>query len=148
MKNSIKLEIITEDRLGMVLDILNALYNENMDIKSLEVFPKRIYMKINKNSSYNKSILIKKIKNIKGVVTVKKIDILPYEKNEKKLFTIIDSLEEGVIFVNEKCQIEVFNKYCENLFNTLKENAIKKHIKRNFGTKSTYTRCFKNGEKL
>ncbi|EPS49099.1 putative sensory box sigma-54 dependent transcriptional regulator [Clostridium botulinum] len=41
MKDSIKLEIITEDRLGMVLDILNALYNENMDIKSLEVFPKK-----------------------------------------------------------------------------------------------------------
>lgn len=36
-----KLEIITEDRLGMVLDILNVLYNESMDIKSLEVFPKK-----------------------------------------------------------------------------------------------------------
>ncbi|RFM22330.1 hypothetical protein C1146_00945 [Clostridium botulinum] len=62
MKDSIKLEIITEDRLGMVLDILNALYNENMDIKSLEVFPKKIYIKINKKSSYNKSMLIKKYK--------------------------------------------------------------------------------------
>ncbi|EPY2274580.1 sigma 54-interacting transcriptional regulator [Clostridium sporogenes] len=146
MKNSIKLEIITEDRLGMVLDILNALYNENMDIKSLEVFPKRIYMKINKNSSYNKSILIKKIKNIKGVVTVKKIDILPYEKNEKKLFTIIDSLEEGVIFVNEKCQIEVFNKYCENLFNILKENAIKKHIKEILGQNQLILHALKMGK--
>ncbi len=72
MKNSIKLEIITEDRLGMVLDILNALYNENMDIKSLEVFPKRIYMKINKNSSYNKSILIKKNKKYKRSCNCKK----------------------------------------------------------------------------
>lgn len=36
----------------------------------------------------------------------------------KKLFTIIDSLEEGVIFVNEKCEIEVFNKYCEDLLDT------------------------------
>ncbi|MCS4522094.1 hypothetical protein JTS97_10570 [Clostridium botulinum] len=49
------------------------------------------------------------------------------------MFTIIDSLEEGVIFVNEKCQVEVFNKYCENLFNTLKENAIRKHIKEILG---------------
>ncbi|NEZ76519.1 AAA family ATPase [Clostridium botulinum] len=128
-----KLEIITEDRLGMVLDILNVLYNESMDIKSLEVFPKKIYININKKISYNKNMIIKKIKNIKAVVRVKKIDILPYEKDEKKLFTIIDSLEEGVIFVNEKCQVEVFNKYCENLFNTLKENAIRKHIKEILG---------------
>ncbi|MBD5639604.1 sigma 54-interacting transcriptional regulator [Clostridium botulinum] len=141
-----KLEIITEDRLGMVLDILNALYNENMDIKSLEVFSKKIYMKINKKSSYNKNMLIKKIKNIKGVVTVKKIDILPHEKNEKKLFTIIDSLEEGVIFVNEKCQIEVFNKYCENLFNTLKENAIKKHIKEILGQNQLILDALKMGK--
>ncbi|MGO5067190.1 MULTISPECIES: sigma 54-interacting transcriptional regulator [unclassified Clostridium] len=124
-----KLEIITEDRLGMVLDILNILYKENMDIKSLEVFPKKIYIKINKKISYNKNMLINEIKNIKGVVKVKRIDILPYEKNEKKLFTIIDFLEEGVIFVNEKRQVEVFNKYCENLFDILKENAIGKHIK-------------------
>ncbi len=78
-----KLEIITEDRLGMVLDILNVLYNESMDIKSLEVFPKKIYININKKISYNKNMIIKKIKNIKGVVRVKKIDILPYEKDEK-----------------------------------------------------------------
>ncbi len=62
-------------------------------------------------------MIIKKIKNIKGVVRVKKIDILPYEKDEKKLFTIIDSLEEGVIFVNEKCQVEV-------LINTVKTYLI------------------------
>ncbi|MCS4522095.1 hypothetical protein JTS97_10575 [Clostridium botulinum] len=67
-----KLEIITEDRLGMVLDILNVLYNESMDIKSLEVFSKKIYIKINKKISYNKNMIIKKIKNIKGVVRVKR----------------------------------------------------------------------------
>ncbi|APH19324.1 sensory box protein [Clostridium botulinum] len=141
-----KLEIITEDRLGMVLDILNVLYNESMDIKSLEVFPKKIYIKINKKISYNKNMIIKKIKNIKGVVRVKKIDILPYEKDEKKLFTIIDSLEEGVIFVNEKCQVEVFNKYCENLFNTLKENAIRKHIKEILGQNQLILDALKMGK--
>ncbi|MCC5424377.1 sigma 54-interacting transcriptional regulator [Clostridium botulinum] len=141
-----KLEIITEDRLGMVLDILNVLYNESMDIKSLEVFPKKIYIKINKKISYNKNMIIKKIKNIKGVVRVKKIDILPYEKDEKKLFTIIDSLEEGVIFVNEKCQVEVFNKYCENLFNTLKKNAIRKHIKEILGQNQLILDALKMGK--
>ncbi|NFL57133.1 AAA family ATPase [Clostridium botulinum] len=141
-----KLEIITEDRLGMVLDILNVLYNESMDIKSLEVFPKKIYININKKISYNKNMIIKKIKNIKAVVRVKKIDILPYEKDEKKLFTIIDSLEEGVIFVNEKCQVEVFNKYCENLFNTLKENAIRKHIKEILGQNQLILDVLKMGK--
>ncbi|NFD76939.1 AAA family ATPase [Clostridium botulinum] len=141
-----KLEIITEDRLGMVLDILNVLYNESMDIKSLEVFPKKIYIKINKKISYNKNMIIKKIKNIKGVVRVKKIDILPYEKDEKKLFTIIDSLEEGVIFVNEKCQIDVFNKYCENLFDTSKENAIRKHIKEILGQNQLILDALKMGK--
>ncbi|EJO5348938.1 sigma 54-interacting transcriptional regulator [Clostridium botulinum] len=141
-----KLEIITEDRLGMVLDILNALYKENMDIKSLEVFTKKIYMEINKKISYNRDMLIKKIKNIKGVITVKKIDILPHEKNEKKLITIIDSLEEGVISINEKCEVEFFNKYCENLFNTLKENAVKKDIKKILGKNQHILDSLKTGK--
>lgn len=62
------------------------------------------------------------------------------------MFTIIDSLEEGVIFVNEKCQVEVFNKYCENLFNTLKENAIRKHIKEILGQNQLILDALKMGK--
>ena len=43
MKKTIRYEIRTIDRKGMILDVLKVLYEQGIDIKALEVKPGIIY---------------------------------------------------------------------------------------------------------
>ncbi len=54
----IRFEINTKDRFGITTEILYKLYNKNIDLVSMEVFPKQVCIKIN-------DIDIKTKKNIK-----------------------------------------------------------------------------------
>lgn len=57
------------------------------------------------------------------------INLLEYEKNERKLLAIIDAVDDGVIYVNKNLNIEIFNSYCEKIFNCNKDDIIDKDIR-------------------
>ncbi|NMA57253.1 MAG: AAA family ATPase, partial [Clostridium cochlearium] len=59
MDKYIRLEITAVDRMGMTLKILDKIYELNINLTSVEVFPNKVYVKI-KNIHKNKiSQLIK-----------------------------------------------------------------------------------------
>lgn len=116
MDKYIRLEITAVDRMGMTLEILGKIYELNINLTSVEVFPNKVYVKI-KSMHTNKILqLIKNIYNIVGVYSIREIDLLEHEKYHRKLLGVIDSVDEGIMYINNELKVELFNKYCENIF--------------------------------
>ena len=147
MKNYLRLEIISKDRLGMVLDILKKLYENNISIHSLEVFPNKVYIKVENLQELAKKIsIIKKLLNIDGVLNVEEVELLSYEKNERKLLAIIDAVQDGILAINHNEQVELFNNYCEKIFNTKKECIVGKNVKQLLGYDEPIINLLKTGK--
>lgn len=91
----VRFEIITHDKIGMTLTILSKLYEKKINLHSLEVFPKRICIKLQKMKGSEKEDLKRELLSIEGVISIEDIELLSYEENEKKLLKIIDSVSVG-----------------------------------------------------
>ena len=134
MKTYLRFEIISRDRIGMVLDISKKLYENNISIHSLEVFPNKVYVKVeNLQDEEEKVNIIANLLNINGVLKVHEIELLSYEKNERKLRAIIDAVQDGILAITDNGEVELFNNYCEKVFHVKKENVVGKNIKELFG---------------
>ncbi|MBX4264508.1 sigma 54-interacting transcriptional regulator [Clostridium estertheticum] len=134
MKTYLRFEIISRDRIGMVLDILKKFYENNISIHSLEVFPNKVYVKVeNLQEEEEKLNIIKNLLNINGVLKVHEIELLSYEKNERRLRAIIDAVQDGILAITSNGEVELFNNYCEKVFHVKKENIVGKNIKELFG---------------
>lgn len=130
MSKFIRFEIITEDRIGMTLAILSEIYSANINLHSLEVFPKKVCIKLMGIDSIKKDTLVHQLYAIDGVIKITEIDLLSYETNERKLHAIINSVEDGIISINKDFKIEIFNNYCEDFFNCKKEDVLGTDIRK------------------
>jgi len=119
-----RFDIIAKDRIGIALEILNKIYKLGISLVSVEVFPEKVNVKINEIQEEQKKDLIEKLFEIEDVISVKETDLLENEKNEKKLLAVIDTVDEGIMVVDRNCKIEIFNKYCEELFHYSKEEVL------------------------
>ncbi len=90
----IRFEIITRDRLGITVEILEKIYNRKINLISMEVFFQKVCVKVEDMEDGLKKELMKEICNIKDIISVKEMDLLYYEQKEKKLKAIIDSIED------------------------------------------------------
>ena len=101
------------------------MYISNIDIISIEVFPEKIYVKIEKKIDENKKLsLMKDINSIEEVKSISEVELLNYEENERKLLAIIDSVDDGIIAVNKNLQIELFLIVTVKKFFTIKRDEI------------------------
>jgi transcriptional regulator of aroF, aroG, tyrA and aromatic amino acid transport len=129
MEKYIRFEIITKDRMGITLEILYKIYRLNINLISLEVFPEKVYIKINEIGQDKKNLLIAHIRSIDGVSDIREIELLEHEKNERKLFAIINSVDDGILYINKNLEIEIFNDYCEDIFHYKKRDVLGKDIR-------------------
>ncbi|WP_346940719.1 sigma 54-interacting transcriptional regulator [uncultured Clostridium sp.] len=89
----IRFEIITRDRLGITVEILEKIYNRKINLISMEVFFQKVCVKVDDMEEEGKKGLMKEICNIKDIISIKEMELLYYEQKEKKLKDIIDSIE-------------------------------------------------------
>lgn len=124
LKKFIRFEIITKDRIGITVEILEKIYKQNINLISLEVFLEKVCIKIESINNKEKNILQKSLFEIKDVISIDNMELLYYEQNEKRLLAVIDSVDEGIIVTDKKFDINIFNNYCEDLFRCKKEDVI------------------------
>ena len=133
MEKNIRFEIITKDRLGITVTILEKIYKAAINLLSVEVFPKKICVKMEDMDNIRKETLKSQLSSIEDVVMINEINLLNYEENERKLLAILDSVDEGIMVINKKFQIDIFNNYCEKVYHCKKEEVIGTDIRELIG---------------
>lgn len=112
----IRFEIVTEDRLGITVEILEKIYKKNINLISLEVFKHRVCVKIDHIDNLTKEELINELYSIDCIKSIKEMELLYHEQNERQLLAVINSVDEGIISIDRNYKINIFNDYCESLF--------------------------------
>lgn len=147
MEKDIRFEIITKDRLGITVTILEKIYKAEINLLSVEVFPKKICVKMQNMNDSQKEILKKQLCEIEDVVMINEINLLNYEENERKLLAILDSVDEGIMVINKKFQIDIFNNYCEKVYHCKKEEVIGTDIRELIGQDAPAVKLINSGLK-
>ena len=147
MEKNIRFEIITKDRLGITVIILEKIYKASINLLSVEVFPKKVCVKMQNIDDDKKETLKKELCSIEEVVKVNEIDLLNCEENERKLLAILDSVDEGIMVINKKFQIDIFNNYCEKVFHCQKEEVIGTDIRKLIGQDAPAVKLINSGLK-
>lgn len=120
------LEIGFDDRLGLGYEIFSLLKQKNINLVGMEAKAnEKMTIKFNCASQENIEDFILQLKNIPGIATVSFVELMPYEQRERQLETILDSVSEGIIAVNEHGMITHINQKAKKIFYVLeKENVI------------------------
>ena len=147
MEKNIRFEIITKDRLGITVIILEKIYKAEINLLSVEVFPKKICVKMQNMDEVKKEDLKNQICAIEDVVMVNEVNLLNYEENERKLLAILDSVDEGIMVINKNFQIDIFNNYCEKVYHCKKEEAIGTDIRELIGQDAPAVKLINSGLK-
>ncbi len=145
MHNFIRLEIITKDRLGITVEILQKVSSRRINLISMEVFYEKVCIKLEHIDEQTKTLLIKELYSIQDVLLIRDLELLFYEQNEKSLLAVIDAVEEGIIAIDKQFRINIFNNYCEQLFSYRKDEVIGTDIKLLIGEDAPVLKLLKDG---
>ncbi len=85
------------------------------------------------------------LQSIKDVQSVRNIELLDHEKDEKKLMAVIDAVDEGIIVVDQHYGITIFNSYCEALFGCAKDTVLGLDIRNLIGQDAPASRLLESG---
>lgn len=107
---TIRLEILSKDRVGMSHDLVEIFYKQGINIVGLEVFPNRMLIKFSMISDDALKSLMDILNGLDEVEDVFPIHLLTHEENERKLTSAIEAIPKGIITINRHYEIEIINE--------------------------------------
>ena len=123
-----RLLVNTQDRIGMTLDVLQVVYRYNLNIAAMEVSPGKIFLKIQSCPAAVMERLKKDISALGGVKEQHLIELMPYEERERQLKAVMDSVDEGIVAVDARGRINIFNPSAEKILNYRAEEVLGKPV--------------------
>ena len=81
----IRLGIQTEDKIGIALKILGKIYSKHISLNSVEVFSKRVNIKLEDFAKNGIDSLINDLMQMEDVLSIKEIKLLEYERKTNRL---------------------------------------------------------------
>lgn len=109
-----RIEIKSEDRMGISQEILATFTRLTLDIQAMEVSSQFIFVHLaTSRVSFNtvKQALI----NVVGIIHCRPIDLLPLESRERHLRALVNRLPDAIIDIDETAQIMALNQASEML---------------------------------
>ncbi|MGJ8646947.1 MAG: TyrR/PhhR family helix-turn-helix DNA-binding protein [Marinomonas colpomeniae] len=107
-----RLEIQCEDRIGMVREILDLFIPHRIDLRLIEMNTKQrcIYCGFSDIPFSQLQILLAEIRRLESVEDVKTVMFTPFEREHNALYTLLESLPDGVISVDLKGRITMITE--------------------------------------
>lgn len=125
---TLRLRIEFEDRVGMVYDVSQVVSPKNINIISLQVLPNQMYLELESMPERRILALRDELQSIPGVKQIESIEVMPHEERERQIRAVLDSVSDGIIAVDRKGIITVFNPACEKILLVSAEQALGKDV--------------------
>jgi TyrR family helix-turn-helix protein/PAS domain S-box-containing protein len=130
------LQIGFNDRIGLGYEILSLLKEKNINLLAMEAkADDQMVIKFNCESEPRLQQIIADLKGISGIHSIKMKELMPYEKREHQLTTILNSVSEGIIAINELGVITHINEMAMNILHFENKEVIGAQAEELFGEK-------------
>ncbi len=90
--DTLKLKIPFDDRLGLVLDVSKVLFNHGLNIVALQLVSNVMFLEIENHLPETWPLLKEELEGIYSVISVERINDMPYQSREKQIEAIINSI--------------------------------------------------------
>jgi TyrR family helix-turn-helix protein/PAS domain S-box-containing protein len=141
------LQIGFNDRIGLGYEILSLLKEKNINLLAMEAKAgEQMVIKFHCDSDLRLQQIMADLKGINGIHSVQVKELMPYEKREHQLTTILNSVNEGIIAINENGVLTHINEMARNILHLEKRDVIGFPAKRLIKEKLPILDTIKTGE--
>lgn len=123
-----RLRIPNVDRVGLVLDISRILAARQINIISMEVELKTIYLEIEDVDETTQAEIISDFQHIAGVLGVLEINLMPHQEKSEQLNAVLTSAGEGILAIDRHCRITQCNPAAETILGLTAGEAFGKPV--------------------
>ncbi len=124
----LRIKIISDNRVGITHDVLDLIAQQNINIKSMEVIPNQIHLKLEELSQNSQKMLFERLSNIPGIVSIDQVKFLPYEWRQQKINIVLNAVSEGIISIDETGLITTVNPVAAEIIQYPQEEIIGQYI--------------------
>ena len=112
---AIKLQLIFQDRVGIVADLSRHIADHNFNIVAMEVVRSQdhalVYLEAeNRSDEKETATLLQALSNTPGLLEFSPITTLPQEERELRLRVVLDNITNGVMAVDTRGKLTTINK--------------------------------------
>lgn len=123
-----RLRIPNIDRVGLVLDISYALAARGINIVSMEVEIRTIFLEVEALSSDRRKDVMTHLLSIPGVIDVQEIVLMPHQEKAEQLNAVLASVSDGILAIDDQARITQYNPAAEKILGIPASDAIGKPL--------------------
>jgi transcriptional regulator of aroF, aroG, tyrA and aromatic amino acid transport len=110
----VRIEIKSEDRMGISQEILATFTRLTLDIQAMEVSSQFIFVHLSKDEvSFDE--VKRALLSVVGIIHCRQIDLLPLESRERHLRALVNRLPDAIIDIDENARVMALNRASEKL---------------------------------
>lgn len=121
---SLIINLLFEDRVGIVADISNVIAQSNMNITAMEVQRKDkiadVYIQADPiGPESSKKMVFNTLSKINTLQSIRFIKTMPYVKRENTFRVVLDNISDGIVSIDRKGHITTINKVARKILNCM-----------------------------
>ncbi|MED4753901.1 sigma 54-interacting transcriptional regulator [Brevibacillus choshinensis] len=129
----ITMEIKGVDRVGITHEVIACFAANQLDIIGMEVKPHYIYVKIPAVPPSQITTIMEMITQVKGIEQARMIPYLPAEERENRIHTILTTVSEGILLLDDQLRVTTINRAAQAMLNMEPEQLIHHSIDKLWG---------------
>lgn len=133
MDTNLKLRLLFSDKPGVLANLASLVAREGFNIVAVDVERQEerttLYLEAEGGrAAPSKEMLIEEIRAIPELLEMSTIQALPHEKREKRMQILLDSVSDGIFFIDEEGTVVLINKVAQQVLNVDAPDVLGKKV--------------------
>jgi transcriptional regulator of aroF, aroG, tyrA and aromatic amino acid transport len=140
-----RIKIPNIDRVGLVHDIAKVLATRQINIISMEVELKILYLETAPLTEETTAALFRDLSNIPGVLEIVFVDLMPHQEKSEQLSAVLAAANDGILAIDRHGKITQYNPAAEKIMHIPAHHALGQQLLTVFPYCHTLLESIKNG---
>jgi transcriptional regulator of aroF, aroG, tyrA and aromatic amino acid transport len=126
------MKLLCTDRAGVLAALATLMAAENFNIVALDVERQSgqaaVYLEVEGREITDSAPLLDKVRALPDLLDASLVQTLPHEKREKRMQILLDSVSDGILFIDEDGFLVMLNRVAQQMLALGETGSIGKHV--------------------